>query len=135
MGATWVYDEYVGLGWSHGLPLAEKVGLGRALQLLGAADMLPRARTFSYFTPSGTMYIIAYVEIDGVWYFTAMKDVSHWIPFVGSWVSLEFVIPPGEVPTNYRPDFASGPESVWNENAGGFAGKPWVPKPWERPGN
>jgi hypothetical protein len=125
-GATYVYDEYVGLGWDKGVALAEKVGLGRALQILGAADMLPRARKFEYVTPSGTVYHVFYVKQNDVWYFAVIKDVEHWTIFGTYWES-EIVIPPGEVPTNYHPIFASGPTTIWNDNPGSWLGRGNLP--------
>jgi len=72
-GSTYVYDMYVDMGWEVGVPLAERVGYGRTLQILGLLGELPDDE-FDFTKKDGTVMHVKVVEQDGQRYFTAWHE-------------------------------------------------------------
>jgi hypothetical protein len=83
VAATWAYDEYVCAGQKAGESLATRVGLCRALQILGLSDELPPGTAFDIVRNGAPTIHLALVNDKGQWYFTA----SHSESWYWSWLS------------------------------------------------
>jgi hypothetical protein len=115
-GIEYTYNEYVDKGWEVGVSLATRVGLGRALQILGAAGDLPNALTFDFVYPGGRVVHIDIVpDKDGTWYFTAWHKESVWYWLYGL-DDIVYDIPMGKVPVEgFTPKAASEDSLHWNK--------------------
>jgi hypothetical protein len=69
--ATYGYDVYLSEGERIGMGLAMRVGLGRALQLMGAAGELPNGYSFNIERQGNPTIHVIMVQRNGQWYFTA----------------------------------------------------------------
>jgi hypothetical protein len=100
-GVTYAYEDYVGVGEKVGTALATRVGLGRALQLLGVDGALPASRNFDIVRNGQTIHVCL-VKKDGQWYFTAWHTEQRWAPFYGSYDKPVDDIKVGQVPAHHE---------------------------------
>jgi hypothetical protein len=89
-GVTYAYDQYVDAGWTSGVDLATKVGLGRALQLAGEEDLLP-STSFTVVTSLRKINVTLAPD-DGEYYITASYDTERWSIFFGSYTETTYII-------------------------------------------
>jgi hypothetical protein len=114
--ANEVYGEYVAAGEEGGVRLATRVSLGRALQVLGVAEMLPPGRTFDIQRPDYTVHV-QMVQQDGQWYFHAWHTEYRRPRFLGVPVGPPMAvtvvdIPVGAVPAYHTPGAPPAPADV-----------------------
>ena len=116
-GVTYGYDRLITEGERVGTELATRVGLGRRLQILGAAGMLPAGCTFDLVRGGGqpTIHVVM-VQRDNQWYFTAWHT-EHRSGFL--WLAPHRVtvedIRLGDVPAHHTPRPLPAEGSLWEE--------------------
>jgi hypothetical protein len=110
-GGLWPYDRYTEVGESTGLALATRVGLGRRLQILGVAGMLPPGTSFEIQRPDQTILVQLVPDGKGQWYFTATHKEHHSSWWVDDSEIIED-IPFGTVPAFHTPSAPPTPEDI-----------------------
>ena len=89
-GVSYVYDDYVGTGERVGIDLATKVGLGRAIQIAFADNLVPD-NMFTVVTSTGReihVNIVPNGDGQDIWYLTAYYTVDRWSIFWGSYTEV-----------------------------------------------
>jgi hypothetical protein len=106
------YGEYVSTGAQAGASLAKRVGLSRALQILGVAGELPDGRYFQFQQPDGTITHVRLVQQDEQWYFVAYhwREPKNQIFSTGP--ELVYDIPPGKAPAYHTPNAPAVPADI-----------------------
>jgi RHS repeat-associated protein len=105
-GATWALNESAQIGWDQGIPLVERAGYGRTLQLAGLLGELP-GDSFDITRWDGVVMHIEIVEQDGQRYFHAWHEESQRV-WYKAWLGSETVtvedIQVGQVPAFHQAD-------------------------------
>jgi RHS repeat-associated protein len=112
--ATYGYQLYQSEGERIGTELATRVGLGRRLQLLGAAGMLPNGLSFDIQRNGDPTIHVLMVQQGGQWYFTAWHyETAHVFLFFGAYQETIWDIRLGDVPAYHIPRSRTPADGPW----------------------